>query len=174
MTAISDNPSNRNFLSPLNFKFRIKKTPTTNFFVQKVTVPRLSLPIVEQQNPFTFIPKPGDHLSYSDLRVTFKVDEDMQNYMEIYTWMAQMARSRDYEQYQTIDSKDRLSGEGIYSDLELEILNSKRRANYAVVFEDAFPVDLGEIEFDSTLEDVNYVTATVTFRYKLYQIEKIS
>jgi hypothetical protein len=173
MTAISDNPTNKNFLSPLNFKFRIKKTPALNFFVQKINVPRMELPSPEQPNMFTRIPRPGDHLNFSDLQITFKVDEDLQNYMEIYTWMVQMARSKDYEQYQTIDSKKPMTGEGIYSDLELEILSSKRRANYAVVFEDAFPTDLGEFEFDTTLEDVNYVTASVTFKYKLYTIEKI-
>jgi hypothetical protein len=173
MTAISDNPSNKNFLSPINFKFRIKKTPVINYFVQKITVPKMELPNFDQGNPFTRIPRPGDHLTFGDLQIVFKVDEDLQNYMEIYTWLVQMARSQDYEQYATIDSKKPMTGEGIYSDLELEILSSKRQANYAVVFQDAFPVDLGDIEFDTTLEDVNYVTASATFKYKLYTIEKI-
>jgi hypothetical protein len=42
MTAIDDNPANRNFLSPINFKFRIKKAPNLNFFVQKISVPATS------------------------------------------------------------------------------------------------------------------------------------
>lgn len=173
MTAIDSIPTNRNFLSPINFKFRIKKTPTINYFVQKIAVPKMELPGFDQGNPFTRIPRPGDHLDFSDLSLTFKVDEDLQNYMEIYTWMTEMARSQNYEQYQTIDRKQPMSGEGIYSDVELEILSSKRKANYAVVFQDSFPVSLGDIEFDTTLEDVNYVTASVTFKYKLYTIEKI-
>jgi hypothetical protein len=93
--------------------------------------------------------------------------------MEIYNWMVQMARSQNFGQYRTILDKGPTSGEGIFSDLELEILNSKRKANYAIVFEDAFPVDLGDIEFDTTMEDVNFVTALVTFKYKLYTVEKI-
>lgn len=173
MTAVDSTPANINFLSPLNFKFKIKKTPTLNFFVQKIAVPRMELPSPEQPNHFTRIPKPGDHLSFSDLLVTFKVDEDLKNYMEIYTWLVQMARSQNYEQYQAIDRVQPMSGEGIYSDLELTILSSKRQANYAVVFEDAFPIDLGEMEFDTTATDVNYVTAQATFRYKLYTITNI-
>lgn len=174
MTAINDLPVNRNFLSPISFKFAIKKTPNVNYFVQKLTIPSMSLHSPNQPSPFTTIPKPGDHLDFQDLMVTFKVDEDLQNYMEIYTWMVQMARSRDYDQYKTIQNQNPMSGEGIFSDIEVDILSSKRRANYAVVFEDAFPVSLGDITFDTTLEDVNYVTADVTFKYKLYTIQKIS
>jgi hypothetical protein len=173
MTAISDNPANRNFLSPINFKFRIKKAPNLNFFVQKINVPQMNLPPLDQNNPFTKIPKPGDHLTFSDLEITFKVDEDLQNYMEVYNWMVQMARSQNFDQYKHILDKSPTTGEGIFSDLELEILDSKRRANYAVVFEDAFPINLGNIEFDTTMEDVNYITAVTTFKYKLYTIEKI-
>ena len=44
MSAILDQtPSNRNFLSPLNFKFTIKKAPHVNFFIQKVNVPQIIL-----------------------------------------------------------------------------------------------------------------------------------
>ena len=41
MSALDSNPANKNFLSPLNFSFRIKKAPYTNFFIQKVNVPRM-------------------------------------------------------------------------------------------------------------------------------------
>ena len=46
MSALDSNPANKNFLSPLNFSFRIKKAPYTNFFIQKVNVPRMFLPEV--------------------------------------------------------------------------------------------------------------------------------
>lgn len=175
MTA-TDSPSNKNFLSPLNFKFKIKKCPGVNFFIQKVNVPRLRLPDVGVPNPFLALPKPGDHATFEELSITFKVDEDMQNYMELYTWITEMGKPQNFEQYASIQAREfrsPTSGTGIYTDIELEILSSKRQANYAVVFQDAFPVDLGSIQFDSTLEDVDYVTADAMFRYKLYTIEKI-
>ena len=81
MSAILDQtPSNRNFLSPLNFKFTIKKAPHVNFFIQKVNVPQIILKPPIAGNPFTNIPYPGDHIDYSTLEITFKVDEDLQNY----------------------------------------------------------------------------------------------
>ena len=173
MAAIDSTPSNINFLSPLNFKFRIKKAPGINFFIQKVTVPRMQLPDVPVSNPFVNIPKPGDHITFDRLSITFKVDEDLQNYMELYTWITQMGKPESYDQYATIKAQSPVSGMGIYSDIELEVLTSKRRANYAVVFQDAFPIDLGEMTFDTTMEDVNYVTADATFKYRQYVIEKI-
>ena len=173
MTAIDSNPANKNFLSPISFKFMIKKAPHVNFFIQQVTVPRMSLPSVETPNPFVSLPKPGDHIDFDTLSIKFKVDEDLQKYLELYNWIVQMGKPQTFDQYNYIQDKYPLTGEGIYSDIELDILNSKRSANYAIVFQDAFPVELGDITFDTTLDDVDYVTASAVFRYKLYTIETI-
>ena len=39
MSVITDQIDNQNFLSPVGFKFQIKKTPKTNYFVQAVNIP---------------------------------------------------------------------------------------------------------------------------------------
>jgi len=173
MSVLDSSPTNKNFLSPVSFKFLIKKTPATNFFIQKVTVPRMSLPAVNTPNPFINLPKPGDHIDFDTLSITFKVGEDLQNYIELYDWLVQMGKPQTFDQYKLIQDKNQLSGEGIYSDIELNILNSRHSANYAVIFQDAYPIELGDITFDATLNDVDYVTAYAVFKYKLYTIEKI-
>jgi hypothetical protein len=173
VSALDSNPANKNFLSPLNFSFKIKKAPYTNFFIQKVNVPRMMLPDVQVPTPFINLPKPGDHITFESLSITFKVDEDLQNYMEIYNWIAQMGKPQTFDQYATIQNQDPLSGLGIYSDIELIILDGKRNPNYGVVFQDAFPTDLGELQFESTADDIDFVTTSATFKYKLYTIEKI-
>lgn len=176
MSALDSNPANKNFLSPLNFSFRIKKAPYTNFFIQKVNVPRMSLPEIEVPTPFINLPKPGDHIAFESLAITFKVDEDMTNYMEIYDWLVQMGKPQDFSQYARIESlqiNSPTSGLGIYSDIELMILDGKRNANYAVVYQDAYPTDLSGLEFESTAEDIDFISASATFKYKLYTIEKV-
>ena len=75
-------PTNKNFLSPLGFDFRVKKLPTTNFFVTRVAVPGFSLGVVESPTPFVRMPVPGDKIQFNDLQVTFKIDEDMKNYLD--------------------------------------------------------------------------------------------
>ena len=52
MSAINNTPENKNFLSPLNFRFQIKKAPNVNFFIQKVNIPQIELPQVDTPNPF--------------------------------------------------------------------------------------------------------------------------
>ena len=47
MSILDTQPTNKNFLSPLGFRFTIKKAPNLNFFVQSVNIPTLSLGTVD-------------------------------------------------------------------------------------------------------------------------------
>jgi hypothetical protein len=44
------------------------------------------------------------------------------------------------------------------------------RGNKMINFSDAFPINLSDITFDSTLSDVEFVTATATFAYRRFTI----
>ena len=96
LTAIDNTPQNLNFLSPINFKFMLKRAPHVNFFIQKINIPGLSLPTIDVSNPLIKVPYAGDHLNYEELNISFKVDEDLQNYMEINTWLKSIGK-RDYQ-----------------------------------------------------------------------------
>lgn len=173
MTAIDQTPENRNFLSPLNFKFMIKKAPFVNFFVQKVNVPQIDLRSPVAPSEFVKVPYPGDHIDYADLEITFKVDEDLQNYLEIHNWIVGLGKPQSYDQYKEISEKKSWTGESIYSDISVMSLSSTKMANYEMVFVDAYPVRLSELVFESTDTDVNYITASATFNYTYYTISKI-
>lgn len=174
MSAIIDQtPSNRNFLSPLNFKFTIKKAPHVNFFIQRVNVPQIVLKPPVATNPFVNIPYPGDHIDYSTLDITFKVDEDLQNYLEIHEWIKALGKPKDFDEYKAIEEKKLWTGDGIYSDISVMILSSTKMANFEVVYVDAHPVDLSGIVFNTTDPDVNYIEASATFKYTYYDISKI-
>ena len=88
MAALENTPTNPNFLSPLNFKFSIKRAPHINFFTQKISIPSLNLPSYNSPNPFVKIPEPGEHIDYGDLELTFRVDENLKNYLEIHNWIS--------------------------------------------------------------------------------------
>lgn len=173
MSAIDNTPSNKNFLSPLNFKFQIKKAPHVNFFIQKVNVPPILLVAPEIPNPFVKFPIPGDHINYSDLSVTFKVDEDLQNYLEIHEWIKALGKPQDFEQFKNIEEKKSWTGDGIYSDITVSILSSTKSPNYEVTYVDAHPISLSGLEFNTTDENVNYVEATAVFKYTLYDIYRV-
>jgi hypothetical protein len=174
MSAIDNTPINKNFLSPLNFKFSIKKAPHVNFFVQKVNIPSISLRNIDTSNPFVKIPYPGEHLDYGSLDLTFKIDEDLQNYLEIHNWLIGMGKPESYEQYRAIAGNPDYTGEGIVSDISVMVLSSTKMPNYEVVYIDAYPVSLTGINFNTVDSDVNYLEATASFKYTLYNILKTS
>lgn len=173
MSAIDNTPSNRNFLSPLNFKFSLKRAPHVNFFIQKVNVPSIELPPVNSPNPFVNIPYSGDHITYGELSITFKVDEDLQNYLEIHNWIKSLGKPKDFEDYRALSQNQEFTGDGLKSDISLMVLSSTKSANYEIIFAEAHPISLSGIVFNTTDETVNYTEASATFRYTYYDILKV-
>lgn len=174
MSAIDNTPLNKNFLSPLNFVFTIKKAPHVNFFIQKVNIPSITLPSADSSNPFVKIPYPGEHLNYGPLQIMFKVDEDLKNYIEIHNWIRDLGKPENYEQYANISSKPDYTGEGIYSDISVIALSSAKNPNFEFTFVDAHPVELSSLNFDVTKDNVNYMSAEVVFKYTYFKIEDIT
>jgi len=172
MSAIENTPVNKNFLSPLNFQFQIKRAPNINFFIQKVNIPEISLPETYHNNPFVKIPYAGDHMLYGTLSISFKVDEDFSNYLEIHNWIRGLGFPKGFEEYKAISEGNTLLGNGLRSDISLTVLNSSKNPNYEIVFIDGFPISLSSLEFLSTDRNVDYLEATVDFRYTLFNIQK--
>ena len=173
MSAIDNTPANKNFLSPLNFKFIMKRAPHVNFFIQKITIPSISLPSAVTSNPFLAIPYSGEHLDFDELEISFKVDEDLKNYMEIQNWLRGTGK-QSYEQYKDLATNSRLNGDSLKSEISLTVLSSAKRPNYEIVFEDAFPISISGLTFDTSAEDVSYLEADAKFLYTKYEITKIN
>jgi hypothetical protein len=171
MSVLSDQPSNPSFLSPLGFRLQINKTPAVNYFVQGVTLPSVSLATADVDTPFTKIPFPGTRLTYGNLRITFKVDEDMQNYLEIYNWLKGIGFPDNFAQYAGTSTPGAI--DDIFSDITLTVLTSAMNPQTEITFYDCFPVDLSELLFDSTSADVEYLTATVTFANRRFEVKPV-
>jgi len=175
--ALNDQPDNPNFLSPLGFNFSIKKLPNTNYFVQSVNVPSVQMGDAIMPTPFVNIPTIGDRITYAEFQVSFKVDEDLRNYIELYDWMVQLGFPESFDQakniYGTGTSVD-FRVDGPYSDATLTILNSAMRPNLEVLFEDAYPISLSDLQFSATAPSVDYIECQATFRYKLFRILRLA
>lgn len=171
MSALDDIPDNQNFLSPLGFVFQVKKLPHVKFFIQAINIPGISLTPTAQANPFVSIPKGGDHINFEELQVTFKVDEAMENWKEIYNWIKGIGFPNNFGEYDALTDVPPLSGLGLESDISLLVLSSSRNPLFDIVFRDAQPITLSSLQFDTKLRDVNYLTATATFKYLSYSIK---
>ena len=172
--SVPGQPADINFLSPLGYKFTIKKLPNLEFFVQSFNFPMVSLNETRGiQTPFNKLVIAGDHLTYGQFSVTFKIDEDMQSYFELYDWMKAVGFPDNFDQYRQIAKKQATTGEGVIVDADLIILNGTMNPNIKVTFFDVLPVSITGFKFDSTQTTVNYVTATATFKYREFVYERV-
>lgn len=170
MSAISDQPANRNFLDPTKFRFSIKRAPNIQFFVQSVNLPGFSIGPTQEGTPFVKIPFSGEHIDYEPLTIQFMVDEDLQNYMEIYTWIRGLGFPDNYDQYKALSTQPKYTGTGIKSDISLMVLTSSNNPKYNIVFSDAFPTTLSRIQFDANATDIQYTLCSASFSYTSFEI----
>ena len=156
--AIRNQPTNLNQLNVVSFETNFLRMPGINYFCQRVSIPGISLSNSILSTPFANIPIEGDVLEFEDLSIGFIVDEDMQNYLELYNWLQSLGFPDNYSQYDNETSS-------IKSDVNILIQTNKSNPNYSIVFKDVFPVSLGTISFDTNVTTPDPIVIDATFKY---------
>ena len=128
----------------------------------------------------------GDSMEFEDLEVTFLVNEALENYREIHDWMVGIGFPKDNQQYidaigseqnmNPIASKvDNAKATGkpsvLMSDATLTILTNKNNPNLRVNFKNCFPTSLSGLSYTTQGTDTEQLTATVTFKYDIYEFQ---
>ena len=169
---------NRNYLSPVGFKFTITKAPKADFFSNSASIPGINLGYAQQATYLKDLPVPGDKITYDDFSLRFFVDENLENYLQIHNWIRALGYPESIQEFIDLKAKDPYNPDidarnplNEYSDASLFIYNSMFNEVARVDFQDMFPVGLSTIEFDATDSDIQYVTAEATFKYAIYNIE---
>jgi len=165
-------PTNTNFLSQVSGKFTIKKIPNVNYFIQNVSLPAVDVGDVQVSTPFSNrIKMPGDLVTYGDLVISFRVDEDMNNYKELYNWILSFTRVEDFEKSTAWDQEQSPgSDERVFSDATLTLLNSAMNPNMEISFLDVYPASISDLPFTTQAADIDYIECTATFRYRAFKI----
>ena len=188
--SYSRQPTKQDYADPTKFKFSIAKLPKVEYFCTQVNLPGVSISDnYSQPTPFRDIPLPGEKLRYEPLSVTFLVDENLENYQEIHGWLRGIGFPGGHEEFKNLldggsdrfpTSKNTTLGDagrvkfnapstgGILSDSTLNILTSKNNPVTEVRFRDCFPISLSSLQYNQQAADTDYLTATVTFEYKIY------
>ena len=177
-TGAKESPiTNRNFLSPVGFKFALKRSPAVAFFCNEANIPSMDLGVAEQPTYLKNIPTPGDKIQFGDLNLRFLVDEDLKNYMEIQNWIRGLGFPESLKEFVDLENEAEMAsnfgnnaGHDIYSDGTLQVLSSNLVPKFQVVFSDLFPYSLSTVTFDATDTDIEYFTAEVSFKYTIYRI----
>lgn len=166
---------NLNNFIPTGFKFFVDKIPNVSYFCQAASLPGLTAGQAIIPTPLRDIPIAGDKAQLNEFRIRFIIDEELKNWLEIYNWIVGLTYPENSEQYeQLFKSGNSLSAfGGLYSDGSLYILSSHKNAQYKVNFTNMFPVILTDIDMDSSLGDIDAITADVSFQYTTYNIERL-
>ena len=79
---------NKSILNKNNFRLLIDKIPTVEYYVQSVNIPGLTFTELRQGAGVGLDAYfPGDKIEFGKLTVKFLVDEDLENFKEVYDWM---------------------------------------------------------------------------------------
>lgn len=174
MSATDNRPQNLSFLSQVGFKFEIVRAPNFNYFIQKIDFPGVSLPTVFQPTPFVKSPLPGEHLDYDKLRITFKLDEDLRGYFELYDWLTALGKPENFDESAAIYRRESYEKNSVFSQASLVILNGNMMPNVQINFHDVLPTSLSGFSLQTDATDINYVTASIELTYRMYRYEYIS
>jgi|TARA_Y100000022_G_scaffold172720_1_gene159848 hypothetical protein len=172
--------SNRNFLSPVGFKFTMDRAKKVSFLGNSANIPGLTLGVANQATPLKDIDTPGDKILFDDFTLRFLVDENLENYLEIYNWIRGLGYPEslqeiiDFQRTGKVDKNPYGKEMDIYSDGTLIIQTSNFVPNFQIKFRDLWPYSLTTLNFDATNNDVQYFTADVTFKYTIFDITDLS
>ena len=174
MAASNKVPDNLNYLSNISFRLMIEDTPHLTWFCQSVNVPGVSIEAIEMVNPFANIPYAGSNVTFEELSITFIVDEHLKNWIEIYDRVIALGLGEGTEKYRLLKGASDLTPRGgTVSTIVLSVLTSGMNPQMEFHFNEAFPISISSLEFNSSATDVEYFTATATFRYTNYEIKNL-
>ena len=191
-SPLARQPDKLDYASPTQFKFNINQLPKVEFFTTAANVPGISSSDVNIDTPFKSIPMMGTNLTYENLSITFICDEYLENYKQLHDWLIAIGFPKNREQFSTFrgntsnspittsgtsqdigDIQPSTAARGMFSDATLTILSNKNNPIAEVRFQDLYPVNISALEFNQNATDVEYLTVSAEFVYKIYEIHSL-
>jgi len=151
--------TNKNFLSPVGFQFKINSGKYANieYFCIAAQLPSVTLPPVSTPYRGVNLASTGDRLQFDDLTLRINVTENMENYIETFNWMKHILEHGDSESQR--------------EDGTLLILSSHNNVNKQIEFKGLFPTGITGVEFNTQSSDLDFVQVDITFAYTYFEIK---
>ena len=171
--ALNRQPKNVNSLLQNKFTFSLVKLPECSLTCKSIKIPGISFNSFNQTTSLNPIPRGGLNLEFEDLELTFLVDEDLNNYLEIANWMRLAAMVKSPSDYSKVQLENLQPGPdgGLTSDAQIILLTNESVPNIIFYFRDAFPIYLSEIVFTNDTNNTEPVEATCRMRYTYYDFD---
>ena len=194
--TLSRQPKTLDYASPTQFKLNIVNLPKVEYFIITANLPGISLEGISFPTPLKTTQILGDSITYENLDISFIVDENYENYLELHNWLIGIGFPKSREQFKDYrdtesakfpgtktkyESKDigdtklgaATSDKSLYSDATMTLLSSKHNPVVEVRFKDVFPLSMAALEYSQADTDVTYLTMTASFAYSYYDIVSI-
>jgi hypothetical protein len=114
------------------------------------------------------VPMPGDTLTFNELSANIILDEDMQGYTEMYSWIRRLLDTN------MKPLTDRFAPEeSAFADITLLILSSHNNTTKQISYRDCVPTALGDIQFESTSTGDTFITFSASFRFSYFELKSI-
>ena len=151
--------TNKNFLSPVGFQFKINSNqyPNLEYFAVAATLPGVNMSATQTPYKGVNLQFTGDRLAFEDLSLRVNVTENLENYIETFDWLHSIAHSKNSEELKV--------------DATLLILSSHNNVVKEVEFKGVFPTSLSPIDFDAQAESIQYVQMDITFSYTNFEFK---
>lgn len=157
-------------------RFAVYNLPTVSYTCVKYSIPGVSIKDLKTPNPNTPLRFPGTVPEYDEFMLTFLVDQNAQNWLEVFNWIVgESFPHQSEERTDWIAAKPNATFRGtaypMHSDASLFVLSTQSNPLFEVRFYDLFPVSISSIEFDTTTQSAEPVVAVAKFRYRSFQIQ---
>lgn len=151
--------TNKNFLSPVGFQFKVnsEKYANVEYFCTSVSLPSVSMPQVAVGHRGVNLAVTGDRLQFDDLTIRVNVTEDMENYIETFNWLHNIAQKGTAEDFK--------------EDATLLILSSHNNVSKQIQFKGVFPTSIGGVEFNTQNTDIEFAQIDITFGYTYFEVK---
>tara|TARA_Y100000310_G_C20288559_1_gene626092 strand:+ start:31 stop:636 length:606 start_codon:yes stop_codon:yes gene_type:complete len=190
-------PTVFDYATSTQWRIAFNRIPKTTWFCTAANIPGITLGEATYPTPMTDMFITGDKLTFDTLNITFIVDEELQNYRELWEWLVGIGAPKQHPQwtealtkgdgltttFSAVGSDDVLTSraaavqkatsteKNLYSDAALIVYNSKNIPKANVLFKEMFPTSLSGLDYSQEATDVEYFKATATFRYLYYEFE---
>ena len=182
--ADTSQPTVFDYASPTTWRIRFARIPKVEWFCTNVNLPGISLGEALYPTPMLDTYLTGDKLTFETLEMTFLVDDELQNYRQLWDWMGGIGAPKNHNQfsaqlgegsnptsYSPTEKGTTPSEGGLYDEATLIIYNSKNIAKVQIKFKDIFPTNLSGLSYMQDATDVDYFRADSSFRFLYYEFE---
>lgn len=166
--TILNGPENPNLLASNYFFFKIARIPNFTYFVQSANLPMISTRALNQPSNLGTFPKiPATNYYFDDLQVSFLVNADMKNWLEIYDWLKGIGNLKDDNDNLNYDPA---STTEVFSEATLLVTNSAFTPILQANFKYVFPRLLGGINFTTQNTSAEPIACSANFSYSYYEL----